>query len=542
MGQRLKKLWRRLDRRLILLTCLMVIPINVLAIVFSTMAVNASNAQVLQAQTGEFRRLAGWEREKISTVENWLVVQIEADLRRMASPSQFSAVYSIVLANQMGGALDAQEIRGFGFVREHQEDEKLYVKGSSGQVGIAQSPALRAELMDAGLSGQGVMSFIGGSYYYTAYSFRNYTIGFAVDLEKELARWRETLPDCALAVSDGTGIFLADESGLLARVEGLPGTAMETAAVGALTISLLPSSGVTVPTTHIWLQALAWGSLVLLRALWLMIRRHVITPIRTLQTGMEQLEGDVGYRIGARAHTEDFEYLYLAFNKMAEDIQRSHEKDIQLYESQLNNLKLQVNPHMLLNSLTMIYSLAETKQYMLIQQVTMSLVGYFRYCLRENNTLVPLRSELRFVEDYIGLQKMRFPGELSSSYLVQDGLEDALIPPLLIQNFVENAAKYARVPDKTIEILIWVRKQGEAMYIDIADTGKGMDGEILERLGGDGPYTDHNGVKHIGIWNCRRRLEAFFGGTASLSMTSAPGEGTTVQLALPLRYQEEGQS
>ena len=197
---------------------------------------------------------------------------------------------------------------------------------------------------------------------------------------------------------------------------------------------------------------------------------------------------------------------------------------------------------MLLNSLTMIYSLAETKQYMLIQQFTMSLVGYFRYCLRENNTLVPLRSELRFVEDYIGLQKMRFPGELSSSYLVQDGLEDALIPPLLIQNFVENAAKYARVPDKTIEILIWVRKQGEAMYIDIADTGKGMDGEILERLGGDGPYTDHNGVKHIGIWNCRRRLEAFFGGTASLSMTSAPGEGTTVQLALPLRYQEEGQS
>lgn len=543
MVQRLKGIWRRLDWRLILLICLMVIPINILAIVFSTMAVNTSRQQVLQAQTGEFVRLTGREQEKIESVEEWFVAQIETDLRRLASPSQFSAVYSIALANQMGSMLNTCEVQGFGFVWEHQEEERLYIKGSSGQIGLAQTLTLRAEIADAKLSGQGIMSFVGGSYYYTVYSFRNYTIGFAVDLEKELAQWRDTLaPDCGLAVSDGAGTLLTDESGALVRVEGaLPGPVLAEVRMEMLTVSLLPTpSGTTVPAAHIWLQALAWGSLALLGALWLMIRRHVIAPIRTLQNGMEQLEQNGGYRISAQARTEDFAYLYSAFNQMAEDIQLSHEKDIRLYETQLNNLKLQVNPHMLLNSLTMIYSLAETKQYALIQKFTMSLVGYFRYCLRENNALVPLRSELRFVENYLDLQKMRFPGELSSNYLVQDSLEDALIPPLLIQNFVENAAKYARIPDKTVEILIWIRKQDKAMLIDIADTGKGMEPDVLERLNSSEPYTDHNGVRHIGIWNCRRRLEAFFGGGAALLVDSVPGRGTTIQLALPLRCREEG--
>lgn len=539
MKRWMKTIWKRLDRRLIGLICLMVIPINLLAILFSSIAVDESQQRVALAQIREFERLADQEREKVEAVEDWLLNRIEGDLQRLTSPGQFSGVYSIVLVNQMGGALNEQAVQGFCFVEEHREEEKLYIRGSAGLLGLGQTQELREELREANCIDTGIMGLIGGNYYYVVHPFRNDTIGFAVDLEKELAGWQAALlPDGGLAISDGETHLRSDAEGGLTRTECLPEKeALAKARIGEMTVYLLPSRNGGVPSALVWLQALAWGSLALLAALWLMIRRHVIAPIRTLQTGMEELERDVGYRIEDSAGTEDFAYLFASFNKMAEDIQLSHEKDIKLYETQLNNLKLQVNPHMLLNSLTMIYSMAQTKQYDLIQKFTMCLVEYFRYCLRENNTLVPLSSELRFVENYMELQKLRFPGELAGNYLVQDDLEGALIPPLLIQNFVENAAKYARVPGKTVEILIWVRKQDGRMHIDVTDTGKGISEPLLRRLNSGELYTDHNGVKHIGVWNCRRRLDAFFGREASITFTSAPDAGTTVHIILPLRYE-----
>ena len=266
----------------------------------------------------------------------------------------------------------------------------------------------------------------------------------------------------------------------------------------------------------------------------MVIRRQVIAPIRVLQRAMAQLEGDVNLRIRTEASTEDFAYLYDSFNRMAEDIQKSHEKDILIYETQLNNLKLQVNPHMLLNSLSMIYSLAQTKQYELIQKFTMHLVEYFRYCLKENNDLVALRSELKFVENYIELQKTRFPGELSYAYYVDDGLEKVKIPPLLIQNFVENATKYARTGGHPTEVLLWIRQKDNKLHITIEDTGCGIPETVLQQLNTEQVYMDDTGTRHIGIWNCRRRLKLFYGNDASVHLDSEVGKGTQVHIVLPM--------
>ncbi len=81
--------------------------------------------------------------------------------------------------------------------------------------------------------------------------------------------------------------------------------------------------------------------------------------------------------------TEDFRYLYRVFNRMAGEVEQSREKDKKMYQTELDNLKLQVNPHMLLNSFNMIYSLAQTKNYEYIQRYSMLLVEYFRYVLRD---------------------------------------------------------------------------------------------------------------------------------------------------------------
>lgn len=542
MKKKLLAFWRKLDRRLILLICIVVIPINLLAIAFSGLAVREARERVTLMQIREFEHLAAQEETKLRSLESWYDSFISNTLSRLVSPRQFSAVNSITYVNQMGNCLTEQKVAGFAFLWEHQEEEKCYVKGSPGHLSLSRTEELKHILTQDQWPDTGLVELQGEWYYQQTHHFQNYTLGYAVHLGQELAQWDTALlTDCRICFSDGTQNAVTDQTGAVLSGEEPPTeSVIVQATMGKMTAVLLePAADALTPGAYEGLQALAWGSLILLVVLWITIRRHVIHPIWKLQKGMERLEEDVAYRMEETSSTEEFAYLFRTFNKMAEDIQSAHEKDIQLYQTQLNNLKLQVNPHLLLNSLTAIYSLAETHQDGLIQKFTMSLVEYFRYCLRENNDLVPLENELRFVQSYMELQKLRFPGELSNNYLVQDGLEQALIPPLLIQNFVENAAKYARTPDSTMEILIWVRRDGEQIKIDIVDTGKGMEEDVLRCLNQDALYTDRNGVQHIGVWNCRRRLRAFFGPEAGIAVMRNEPVGTMVQIHLPIRWKEE---
>lgn len=142
---------------------------------------------------------------------------------------------------------------------------------------------------------------------------------------------------------------------------------------------------------------------------------------------------------------------------------------------------------------------------------------------------------MKFVENYLDIQKIRYPDELSNAYWIEEGLEDALIPPLLIQNFVENSIKYARRPEKAIEVLIVIRRENNKLIISINDTGKGIASEFLNCLNSGTPYEDKNGMKHIGVWNCRKRLELFYGKDAALRIMSTEGEGTQVWIELPYK-------
>ena len=114
----------------------------------------------------------------------------------------------------------------------------------------------------------------------------------------------------------------------------------------------------------------------------------------------------------------------------------------------------------------------------------------------------------------------------------------ALIPPLLIENFVENAIKYALNPKEPIEIVVSIHRAEDeagkaALHIAIVDTGSGIRPEVLEKLQKKEPYVDEAGQKHIGIHNCLRRVELFYGDAGDVHFTSAVGGGTQVYLIIP---------
>lgn len=293
-----------------------------------------------------------------------------------------------------------------------------------------------------------------------------------------------------------------------------------------------------IPQLERVIQTFGFLCLLLIPVMIIAIRTMVIKPLNKLKKGMHEVENEnLDYRLAEEDSSSEFKHINHVFNSMVSQISdlkiEAYETDIEKLKMETTNLRLQINPHLLLNSLNMIYSLAQSKNYDVITKYTMSLVQYFRYSLRSNDELVPLGAELQFVKNYLDIQKIRFPGTFTHVYEMDEDLDDALIPPLLIQNFVENSIKYALKMGEEIEIIVIAKNDGEKMSISILDTGNGIKPEVLEQLRRGEKIEDNIGT-HIGIWNCRKRLKLFYGEDTEMTISSAVGEGTQVWMKLPI--------
>ncbi len=277
--------------------------------------------------------------------------------------------------------------------------------------------------------------------------------------------------------------------------------------------------------------------IILLPLFLLAMRRIFLVPMKKLSGAMgEILSGNSAYRINNFSRDREFLEIEQAFNRTLDHNEtlkiQAYEYRLQKEEQQLISLKLQINPHLLLNSLNTIYSLSENNKNQEIKEFSMNLAKYFRYSLRDSEEYVTIASELEFIKSYSKVQKIRYPDAFYLMFDVDESLMEERIPPLIIQNFVENSAKYALIPGMEIEIFVIIKKREDFLDISICDNGKGMDEELLSKLRSGEIITDSRG-KHIGIWNCRQRLQSFYGGTARLQITSKPGEGTQIWLHIP---------
>lgn len=118
-------------------------------------------------------------------------------------------------------------------------------------------------------------------------------------------------------------------------------------------------------------------------------------------------------------------------------------------EAELQNLKNQINPHFLLNTLNNIYALIEFDPPR-AQKAVMDLSKMLRHMLYENNqTFVPLRQEATFMDNYIELMRIRLPEnvKLTTNFSYSES-ENTLISPLIFISLIENAFKHGISGDK----------------------------------------------------------------------------------------------
>lgn len=191
-------------------------------------------------------------------------------------------------------------------------------------------------------------------------------------------------------------------------------------------------------------------------------------------------------------------------------------------------LQAQIHPHFLFNTLNSIMALSEVDSEKMLR-LGDAFASYLRISFDFLNTgeLVPLSHELKLVEAYLYIEKERFGNRLSIVWEVEQNIQ-LLLPPLSVQPLVENAVRHgllSRLQGGTVRIRIVQQEVGTLIEVD--DNGKGMDQDKIDQL--LSPIMQ--GKSGIGVANTHRRLIQLYG--QGLSISSKPGEGTTVSFIIP---------
>ncbi len=164
--------------------------------------------------------------------------------------------------------------------------------------------------------------------------------------------------------------------------------------------------------------------------------------------------------------------------------------------TELEYLKAQIHPHFLFNSLHTAFSQIDKKN--VEARETLGIISdMLRYQLYEcNEPLIGIDKEIRYLKNYVGLQRLRKDENYKISFSGNGELTDFRVPPLLMIPFIENAFKHvSNYNDRDNEVKISVKKTGDRFNLNIFNTK-----DAKQNPGNSG----------LGLKNVKRRLELLY--------------------------------
>ncbi|MEK0317316.1 sensor histidine kinase [Cohnella sp. 56] len=269
----------------------------------------------------------------------------------------------------------------------------------------------------------------------------------------------------------------------------------------------------------------------------ILLYRNVRVPIRRLVDGVQRIRrGDYGSRIHDRASSE-FEYLYLRFNQMAEQIQQLienvYEERIRTKDATLKQLQSQINPHFLYNCFAHIIHMSEMGNQEGVTAMSHNLSDYFRYTTRADKGAATLAEEVMLVVNYLEIQKMRL-SRLDYRIDMPAELAALPLPRLLLQPLVENAVVHGIEPYARRGMLVVAGERDDEGYVRlcVSDSGAGLADDELAALAARFGQPAAEGESY-GLYNVHHRLQLTYGPAAGLSFGRAPEGGLQATIVLP---------
>ncbi|MBB6734114.1 sensor histidine kinase [Cohnella zeiphila] len=250
--------------------------------------------------------------------------------------------------------------------------------------------------------------------------------------------------------------------------------------------------------------------------------------------------------------TEAFLQMIASLNEAAVRDKERLERERFVKELELRALQGQIQPHFLFNSLNVLSKLALLEGAERTSDLIVSMSRLIRYRLRKLDEPVTLRDELDHVREYAAIQQARFGSLVRFETKIDEAALTAKLPALTVQPLVENAFVHGIADmEAGAEIRLAVVREGSDAVIEVSDNGAGMDEatrRALLRLDYEPAEASREEEKRsesasmsagLGTRNVFRRLQLFTGRSDAVEIRSAPGQGTTFKIRIPMTFKEE---
>lgn len=236
---------------------------------------------------------------------------------------------------------------------------------------------------------------------------------------------------------------------------------------------------------------------------------------------------------------EEFNKLLSSFEMVLAEKEALIKNNSELSERkrimEIKQLEEQFNPHFLFNILeTLKYQIMIDKDKAV--EMVLAFAALMRYSIYYGSTVVPLGTDIEYINDYLMLQKLRYNRRLTYSIDIPDELQECLIPKLLLQPIVENSLSHGLVD--VIHITIRAECRADMLIISVEDNGKGIDSQNLQLLR-ESLEKDSIYKEHIGLYNSHRVIKLLYGNRYGLEINSCHGTLITVRLPFVLESEDE---
>ncbi len=229
---------------------------------------------------------------------------------------------------------------------------------------------------------------------------------------------------------------------------------------------------------------------------------------------------------------ESYNSMILHINDL---INKNYISEINEKTARLIALEAQLNPHFLYNTLQAVSTEAIVSGNKKIPPMVSAIASMLRYSIKDGDFSL-LEQELKYVSDYLFLQKSRFDEHLQYEFSIHEDTRKITIPKISILTLVENSILHGMEEEVSqIKVMVETRLSDDFLEIVVKDNGCGMSPDKLEEL--MSRFQDcisHRSDTGIGLVNLYSRLTLLYNGLADMRIESRHFEGTTVTLKIPI--------
>jgi len=272
------------------------------------------------------------------------------------------------------------------------------------------------------------------------------------------------------------------------------------------------------------------------------ISRILIYPLNQITSASKKLAGSDAEETIRQEQDDlqEFSTIRIALNRLVEqkvnleqdNISKTQEKEHAL----LQYYQLQTRSHFFLNILKSLYNMSERGEMEKIKIMILAFSSHLRYVFHDNLLLVTLKSELDEAQDYYHIIQMDRANPLLLNLEVNQNLMDCMVPPLVVQTFLENSYKYNPNNKKFLRFHVQIdqieMEKKPYLRLRLSDNGVGYDNDVLKKLSEEDEQFEQY---HVGISNLRRRMTLIYQNDYQIAFFNAPGGGACSLIYLPLR-------